>query len=146
MASSRSSSSPVNAKWPRWAEVVGAELQFEAVPCGGLRRHHHARVVDEQVDVVVPRTQVVGGVVDRLQRGQIEFLQRNAGTGDSLSDERGGVFALVEVSHSEHDMCALRSEGCGGLIPQTRVGFGDDIGAAGLVGDVVRGPLGHRVS
>ena len=38
------------------AEVVGAELQLEAVRGHRARRHHHAGVVDEDVDA-----RVVGG-------------------------------------------------------------------------------------
>lgn len=32
------------------AEVIDAELEFEAVGGAPLRRHHHARVVDQQID------------------------------------------------------------------------------------------------
>jgi hypothetical protein len=49
------------------AEVVGAELQLEAVPRGLLRRGHHAGVVDQQVDPRVRGVQVGRGGADRLQ-------------------------------------------------------------------------------
>jgi hypothetical protein len=48
-------------------EMVGAELQLEAVLGGRLRRPHHARVVDQQVDAVVRGAQLVGRGAHGLQ-------------------------------------------------------------------------------
>ncbi len=37
------------------AEMVGAELQLKAVSGSGQGRHHHAGVVDQHIDIALPR-------------------------------------------------------------------------------------------
>ena len=59
---------------------------------------------------------------------------------------RRGVLALVEVADGEHDVGALGGERGGGLVAEAGVGAGDDGGAAGLVGNVGGGPVGHEIS
>ena len=71
--SSRSSSRPVRAKWPRWL-VPNCSSKPSLVVCFGVV--HHAGVVDQQVDAVVLGREFVGGGADGLQRGQVELLQR----------------------------------------------------------------------
>src|SRR6202011_2199011 len=79
------------------AEVVSAELHLEAVLGGRLRGEHHARVVDQQVNVVVVGAKLFGGGPNGVQRRQVELLQRDAGAGVALGDQGGGFFALVEI-------------------------------------------------
>ena len=125
------------------AQMIGAELQFEAVLGGLLRREHHTGVVDQQIDAVVPGLQFVGGGADRLQRRQVELLQRHAGARVGPGDQVGRGLALLDVAYGEHDVRALRGERRRGLIAKAGVGAGDDRGAVGLVGNVGGCPLGH---
>ena len=52
------------------AEVVGAELELEAVDGARQRRDHHAGVVDEQVDIAVPAG---GELADRGEAREVEL-------------------------------------------------------------------------
>ena len=67
------------------AQVVGAELHLEAVLGERLRRVHHPGVVDQQVDVVVSGAELLRGGADRVQRRQVEFLQRHVRVGTALA-------------------------------------------------------------
>ena len=58
--------------------MVGAELQLEAILRGGLRRPHHAGVVDQKIDPWIRRCQILRGSADRAERPKIEFLERTA--------------------------------------------------------------------
>src|SRR5829696_414003 len=57
------------------AEVVGAELKLEAVGGPAPRRRHHPRVVDQQVEPVVPAAVALGEGANRVEAGQVELLQ-----------------------------------------------------------------------
>ena len=125
------------------AQVVGAELQLEAVLGVALRRVHHAGVVDQQVDAVVVGAQLLGGLAGGLQRCQVEFLQRDVGIRGAPLNQQCGILAFVEVAHREDDVRALFGQrGCG-LEAEAGVGAGDDGDATGLVRNVGGCPLGH---
>ena len=126
------------------AQMIGAELQFEAILGGRLRRHHHACVVDQQIDRIVTRAKLVGGGPDGVERGQVELLDRHAGARGGPGDQVGRGLALLEIADGEHDMRALRGECRRGLVAEAGVGAGDDGGATGLVGNVGSGPLAHE--
>jgi hypothetical protein len=78
------------------AEVVGAELQLEAVRRRAVRRGHHAGVVDEHVDVAI---EAFG---EGTHRGQIGEVQR-ANLGVAAQPGRRGL-ALGGVADGEHDV------------------------------------------
>jgi hypothetical protein len=107
------------------AKVVGAELELEALPGAQERGHHHAGVVDQQIEPL-----------ERLDRGRPGGL-----LGDDLLQRR---LALVRVSAREHDICAASGEHARRLETDADVGSGDKGRAAGLVGDVVEGPGVHE--
>jgi hypothetical protein len=73
------------------AEVVGAELQLEALRGASERRRHHAGVVDQQVELPVPRG---GELAHRLEARQIELAYVGL-----AGHARCGRPALVEVAH-----------------------------------------------
>ena len=107
------------------AEVVGAELELEAVGRAGQRRHHDAGVVDEQVDFAVPGR---GELAHRCQAGEIELAHLGL-----AGHRRSGRTALVESAHGEHDARAGAGQ-CprrGGS--DAAVGAGHDHAAAGHV-------------
>ena len=81
------------------AQVVGAELQLEAVGGGLFRGVHHPGVVDQQVDARVGGAQRFGGGTHRLQRAQVELLYGDVGASAGRHDPRRRVVALVEVAH-----------------------------------------------
>ena len=139
-ASTRSSSRPVSAKWPRWLVPNCNSKPSLVVDFGVIIT---PALLIKQVDGVVLGAQFIGGGADRLQRGQVEFLQRDAGAGAGRGDAVGGVLALVEVADGEHDVRALGGERRGGLVAEAGVGAGDDGRAAGLVGNVGGCPFGH---
>ena len=58
------------------AEVVGAELQLEALGRAAPRRGHHARVVDEQVDAL---GHALGERAHGVEAGQVELLHAQRG-------------------------------------------------------------------
>ncbi len=118
------------------AQVVGAELQLEAVLGGRLRRVHHAGVVDQQVDAVVVGAQLLRGGADDSSEVRSSSCSATSAPGAAGGDAGGGVLALVEVAHGEHHVGAVRGEGLGGLEAQAGVGAGDDGDAPGLVGNV----------
>lgn len=49
------------------AQVIGAELQLEAVGGAGLFRPHDAGVVDQQIDLVVAPLELITGPADGFQ-------------------------------------------------------------------------------
>ena len=57
------------------AEVVGAELELEAVRGLSARRRHHARVVDQQVDLRMTLPHPLGKRPDRIEIREIEQLE-----------------------------------------------------------------------
>ena len=110
------------------AEVVGAELQLEAVGGAAQRRHHHAGVVDQQVDLAVPAG---GELADRGEAGEVERADLGL-----AGHRRGGGLALVGRAHGEHDVGAGARERrrCGAA--DAAVGAGHDHVAAGHVREV----------
>jgi hypothetical protein len=118
------------------AEVVGAELQLEAV--GGMRerRDHHARVVDEQVEIALPAG---GELADRGEVGEVEPADLGR-----AGHRRGGRLALGDVADGEDDASAGGGERARRGAADAAVAAGDDHAAAGHVGNVVGAPSCHE--
>ena len=93
--------------------------------------------------MVVSGTELLRGGADRVQRRQVEFLQRHVRVGTALVDEGGGVFALVQVAHRYHDVCALGGQRGRCFVAESSVRPGDDGDTTGLVGNVGGCPLSH---
>jgi hypothetical protein len=118
------------------AEVVGAELQLEAVGGRLLRGVHHAGVVDQKVDARVGGAQVGRRGPDRVQGGQVEGLD-----GDVAGDAGGCLLALLDVADGQDHRRPARGEHPGGLEAEPGVGAGHDRHPAVLIGDVLLGPV-----
>jgi hypothetical protein len=84
------------------AEVVGAEVQLEAVGRRRLRHEHDAGIVDEHVDRLAPR---IGEPPDGGEVGEIEGSDL-----DVPADGRRRVPAALFVAHSEDDPRTSRGE------------------------------------
>ena len=102
------------------AQMVCAELQFEAVLGGRLGCVHDSGVVDEQVDAVVIGPQLFRGGAHGLQRGQVEFLKLDVGAGSGLGDACRGLLALLEIAHGQHDVRPAGGERGGGFEAKAR--------------------------
>ena len=99
-------------------EVVRAELQLE--PVGGLRARdgHHARVVDQHVDVAF---ELGGERAHRRQVGEVEPAH-----GEVPVEFTDRVLALGGVAAGDDDTGAGCGQGARGLQPDAAVGAGDD--------------------
>ncbi len=100
------------------AEVVGAELELESVGRAAEGGHHHAGVVDQEVDLALP----IGG---ELPHGG-EAREVESADLPLAGHRRGGRLALLEVAHGENHMCACAGEGFGGGATNAAVGTRDD--------------------
>ena len=116
------------------AEVVGADLQLEAVLCARLGRGHDAGVVDQDVEVAVP---ALGELPDRREVGEVEPAHR-----DGTPHVGRGLLAPGGVAHGEGHARAGAGELAGGDPADPAVGAGHDHGAPVEVGQVGCGPLG----
>jgi hypothetical protein len=125
-------------------EVVGAELQLEAVGRRPTGRVHDTGVVDQQVDPPVATAESLGRDPDRIERRQIEMLELELGPRHRCGDVVEGGAAPVEVAHGHHHGGAVSGQPAGGLEPQPGVGAGHDRDPAPLVGDVGLGPRSAR--
>ena len=126
------------------AEVVGAELQLEAV--GGLaaRRHHHAGVVDEQVEARVvgrrrrPRTRAPS----RGRRGRAR-----AGRARPSGPRRGSASRAIRPCVWSRAVSTTRAPGAGQLArrdqSEAAVRAGHDGRSPRLIRDLRCRPLAH---
>ena len=122
------------------AEVVGTELHLVTVGGLALRDPHHTGVVDQQVDAVVGRQDLLRGRLDRglVSQVQLDELQRCVGVGSLDVLDRGLRLLLVAGRH--HDVGAGGGQGTGSLEPEASVGARSDRCAALEVADVGGGP------
>ena len=104
------------------AEVVGAELQLEAVLGRRLRREHHAGVVDQQVDGVVRRTAAA-----RRPRGptssdvRSSSWTRDLGAGSGSCAMRSAASLPLSRLRTASTTCAPLAGECGcGLVAEAR--------------------------
>ena len=114
------------------AEVVGAELQLEAVLGATERRVHHARVVDQDIDLA----EVVCERADGREIGEVEPADLGLACNLACSP-----LALAGVAHGEHDTGAVRRERLGGGEPDPAAGAGDHDPAALEGREIGGGPL-----
>ena len=119
-------------------EVVRADLQLEAVGGAPARHGHDARVVDEDVQRLVPRG---GEGAHRREVGEVQAAHLCRAV-----HRRGGGLAALGVADGEHDAGAGARELARRHGADAAVGAGDDRRAAGHVGQVGRGPArgGHH--
>ena len=121
-------------------EMVGPELQLEAVAGPVVGGHHDPGVVDEQIDPGVAVGDLAGRRADGRQRGQVQGHALGAGAGLGGGDLAGGDPGLVQVPAGQHDPGAVPGQLTGNLVAEAGVGPGDDGDAAGLITDVGRRP------
>jgi len=125
------------------AQVVGAELELEPVARGLLRRHHHAGVVDQQIDPL--SLEPAGELAHRVEAAEIECEPAGLGpAGFRLDLVRGGL-TFVDAPGGDDHLGAVARQLERGDTTEPTVGAGHDRELAGLVGDVTGRPLGsHR--
>jgi hypothetical protein len=116
------------------AQVVGAELQLEAVRRPAVRDVHDPGVGDQDVEASGP---ALGEGPHRGQVGQVQPPHL-----DVPGEPGGGALTAGRVAHGQHDAGTGGGECPGGLQAQAAVGPGDHRGAAGLRRDVGGGPRG----
>ncbi|PXY18707.1 hypothetical protein BA062_34430 [Prauserella flavalba] len=87
-------------------EVVGPELQLEAVSRAGEGRDHNAGVVDQQIDGF---GEVLGERPHRGEIGEVELPDV-----DVAGDRGGGLAALAGIAHGEHHTGPLGGQRSGG--------------------------------
>src|SRR5919199_539280 len=69
------SASGAAAAWRFVAEVVGAEVELEAVGRAAARRSHDAGVVDQEVEPVVLQLEALGEQAHRGEVREVELLE-----------------------------------------------------------------------
>jgi hypothetical protein len=125
--------------------MVDAELGLEPVDGPAFGQRHHAGVVDQQVDPVVPIEDGLGGGLDRGERPEVQFDDfhgRRRVRGEDLG-LRG--FGLVLIACGHHDVRALGGQRSGDGEPDAAVGAAHDREAALLGGNVGSSPA-HECS
>ena len=127
------------------AEVVGAELQLEAV-FGHLPRRwrHHRGVVDQQVEARVPCAEALAEFMDGLEAGQVQRLEGHVRGRQRLADLVDGGRALRRVAAGDDDFGPGPGQGQRGLEPQA-AGAGDERAATVLGRNLGGCPRGHGV-
>lgn len=126
------------------SEVVGAELQLEAIFGLAPGRHHHAGVVDQQVDPV--GEPVSGGGCEIPDRGKarqvepdrVDFGSRGIGP-NPIERFAGPVHVPTGHQHGRTGAGQIGRD----FEAEAAVGPGDHGRSAALVGDLLRCPA-HR--
>src|ERR687891_2109081 len=85
------------------AEVVGPELELEAVGGPAAWRRHDAGVVDQQVEAVVRRVEALGEGANRIELAEVELLELELGPGRRAPDGVARALALRHAAAREHD-------------------------------------------
>ena len=84
------------------AEVVGADLHFEPVGSVQERRGHHARIVDQDVDLREPLARARCGGADAFERAEIERDRLELRLG-MFGMDRGDRFIQLALIAPRHD-------------------------------------------
>jgi hypothetical protein len=123
------------------AEVIGPQLELEAV--GGLapRRRHQACVVDEKVEPLVLGQEPLGEGPDRLEVREVQWGDLGRCAGHLCLDLAEGQLTLGRVATGEHHPGSGTGELSGGHQPQSAIGSGDDCDTVCLVRDLIGRPL-----
>ena len=101
------------------AEMIGTELQFEAVGGLAIGRPHQPGVVDEQVKPVVGGQDPVGRGADGLQRGQVKPHDRDGGLRHRRRQPGQRVLGPAGVAAGQHGVRAAPGEHHGHLEPDS---------------------------
>ena len=134
------------------AHVVRSDLELEPVGGLALRTRHHARVLDEHVEVVVGRAELPREPTHVGERREVQRHELEPRVRDGRADARRRRLAPLGVAHGHRDGGTVRGERPGGLLPQPggRTGHEDPgVGEIDPVEDLVgRGPVveAHRRS
>ena len=121
-------------------EVVGAELQLEAI--GGQRagRRHDPGVANEQVQPAGASGDIHRCGLDTRQRGEVQRHQLGRGTRDLEADPSQGGLRPLRVTAGHQHPRALAGQLQRGVEPDPGVGAGHEGGSSGLVWQVCGGP------
>jgi hypothetical protein len=126
------------------AEVVDAELELEMLLRVIERRHHHAGVVDEDVDPVDLDRDFLREHRHRCERREIERDEVHVAVGHRLADPVGSFRALRAAAAAQDHAGALRRERARGLEADPAVRARHHGDAVGEIRNVVLAPA-HRV-
>jgi hypothetical protein len=126
------------------AQVVGGELELETLLGERARRHHDARVVDQDIDLHPVLDKPLGELADGVQIGQVEQAQFHVRRGPGRLDLADRLLALGLAASGQDDMRAVLGQPAGRFEAEAAVGPGHDEGASGLVGNVGGGPACHE--
>ncbi|GAQ58588.1 hypothetical protein a10_08479 [Streptomyces acidiscabies] len=122
-------------------EVIDAELRLEAVHGGAVRHGHHARVVDEQVELVVReavREAVYGAQVAEVEEADLGFR-----AGHLAPQPFGSRFPPRFTPARQDDVRPLARQLARGDVPEAAVGPGDHRHTALLIRNLPRAPAAH---
>ena len=134
-------------------EVVGAELQLEAVGGGAEGASHDTGVVDEHVETVMVGEEAGGACPNTRQRGELELAHLEVGSRHRRADALHRRPTAIEVAHRHGDGRAVGGDGPRGLLAQAGRRTGDEDPPAPqvdtlehIVGRAVRSEARHRGS
>jgi hypothetical protein len=117
------------------AEVVGRQLQLEAVGAAGARQAEDARVVDEHVDLAgCPREGADRGQVGHVEQAYVDVAVQLCRR----------LLAPLLAAHGERDASAALGEHPGRLEPDAAAGTSDDVPPAVLRGHRAPAAGAHR--
>ena len=115
------------------ADMIGAELQLQAVAGGHVRRGHHSGIVDQQIDPVMLDQKGLGKKLDAGHLAEIAFHQLDIGIGNRLPDFDHRSLALGHVAHRNDNLRAFRRHRPRGFLTETRGPAGDHHQLAGEI-------------
>ncbi len=128
------------------AVLVGADLELEAVSrLLPSRRHHHAGIVDKQVELIVPCREPIAKGLDRRHAREVETLKTNTTTRHGSKDARDRISPLVRITPCNDDLGAGTCQGQSIFVPKPP-SASDNRDAPFLRRNIGCRPLGHKLS
>jgi hypothetical protein len=104
-------------------QVVGTDLALHSVLCHGeLREAHDAGVVDQDVDLEVPRIHLVRALLDRLLAGKVQQVQYHLRVASLLHDLVPCPLAPLLVPAEQQHLGPHRGQLFRSLVPDPRIG------------------------
>jgi hypothetical protein len=117
------------------AEVVRGERELEAVGGALVRHMHHPCVVDQQVEARTGGANLVGGLANRGERGEVEPDDLRLRLSALGTDAAGFELTLFDVPAGQDDSRSTRGQDPGDFKAETGAGAGHDRGPSRLIGE-----------
>ena len=125
------------------AEVVGADLHLEPIGRAAQGQRHDTRIVDQNIQPFVTRTQIRDKRFDARQVGKIQRHDLQARRRVVAANLFGRMLALADVATGQHHLRTGASERTRRFQPQAAVRARYDRSPACEMGDVRNVPTGH---